>query len=158
MKLERWALIAEIASAVAVVSSLVFVGFQVRQGAEQTALNTRAIQANAYQELTALLSQVPTLVIENSDLAEAFSSADRGEPPQSDLAKTKLRQLVLLIYRYGDMAFVQYQNGLINESQLQSMLAPVMRQVQSEFGRQIWENHRGLSPEFKSYVKQQLAD
>jgi hypothetical protein len=158
MKLERWALIAEIASAVAVVSSLVFVGLQVRQGASETALNTRAIQASAYQALTAQLSEVPTLIIGNSDLAEAFSSVNRGEPPQSDLATTKLRQLALLIIRHGDTAFVQYQNGLIDESQLRSMLAPVMRQLETEFGRQVWEAHRGLSPEFKSYVNQQSAD
>lgn len=154
MKLEKWALIAEILSAVAVVSSLVFVGLQVRQGAEETALNTRALQANAYQGLTAQLSLIPTLIIENSDLAEAFSSANRGEPPRNDLAETKLRQFTLLMYRYGDMAFVQYQNSLINESQLRSMLSPVMRHLQSEFGRQAWEAHTGLSPEFKSYVEQ----
>ena len=49
MKLKDYAFVAEILSAVAVVASLIFVGFQVQQQAEETALNTRAIQVGAYQ-------------------------------------------------------------------------------------------------------------
>ena len=153
MKLEKWALLAEILSAIAVVSSLVFVGLQVRQGAEETALNTRAIQVNAYQNLTAQLSTVNSLVIENSDLAEAFSRIYQPDAPVSELAEIKLRSLMTLVYRHGEMAFVQYQNGLIGESQLESMLAPVVAVLASETGRQTWETNPALRSEFKKYVE-----
>ena len=56
MKLERWALIAEIVGGVAIVLSLIFVGLQVRQSAEQTALNTDAIRADAIQSLVGQIS------------------------------------------------------------------------------------------------------
>ena len=157
MKLEKWALLAEILSASAVVSSLVFVGLQVRQGAEETALNTRAIQVNAYQNLTAQLSTVNSLVIENSDLAEAFSRIYQPDAPVSELAEIKLRSLMTLIYRHGEMAFVQYQNGLISENQLISMLVPVMAVVASELGREIWDSNPALSSEFKRYVENLAA-
>lgn len=42
-KLQEYARLAEILSATAVVASLIFVGFQVKQQSEETALNTRAI-------------------------------------------------------------------------------------------------------------------
>ena len=40
-KLQEYALIAEIISAIAIVLSLIFVGLQVRQGSEATDANTR---------------------------------------------------------------------------------------------------------------------
>ena len=49
--LRKWALIAEILSAVAIVVSLGFVGYQLQQSNEQAALNTRALELAAYQQL-----------------------------------------------------------------------------------------------------------
>ena len=43
----KWALIAEILGAVAVVVSLGFVGYQLQQSNEQAALNTRALELAA---------------------------------------------------------------------------------------------------------------
>jgi len=48
-KLQEYALVAEIIGGVAIVISLVFVGVQVSQTAEETATNTTAIRASAYQ-------------------------------------------------------------------------------------------------------------
>ena len=50
-KLQEYALIAEIISAICIVLSLIFVGLQVRQGAEETAANTAAIQSTVRQSL-----------------------------------------------------------------------------------------------------------
>jgi hypothetical protein len=158
MKLEKWALIAEILSAIAVVASLVFVGLQVRQGAEETALNTRAIQTSAYQDLTAQISILNTLIIENSDLAEALSRLNRGEALENELARTKMGSFMTLLYRHGEMAYVQYQNGLINEDQRGSMLAPTAATLRLEMGQQVWDANTGLSSEFKRYVQEHVAD
>jgi len=96
MKLEKWALIAEILSAMAVVASLVFVGLQVRQGAEETALNTRTIQTSAYQDLTAQLGTLNTLVIDNSDFAEALSRFNQGEALENETSIMKVSALLQL--------------------------------------------------------------
>ena len=44
-KLQEYALLAEVISAIAIVISLIFVGFQINQGNLETALNTKAIQS-----------------------------------------------------------------------------------------------------------------
>jgi hypothetical protein len=51
-KLQEYALIAEIIGGIAIVASLIFVGFQVQQTADETALNTRQMQAMAFQDLS----------------------------------------------------------------------------------------------------------
>jgi len=52
-RLQTVAVWAEIAAAIAVVASLAFVGFQIRQATAETALDTRVVQAAAYQPLSA---------------------------------------------------------------------------------------------------------
>lgn len=52
MSLETIYYITQIIAVIAVVASLVFVGLQVRQGAEQTRLNTKAVKAAAAYEAT----------------------------------------------------------------------------------------------------------
>ena len=50
-KLEEYSFIAQIVSAVAIVLSLIFVGMQVRMGAEETADNSAAIRAQVQQAM-----------------------------------------------------------------------------------------------------------
>jgi len=69
-KLQEYALVAEIIGGVAIVISLVFVGVQVSQTAEETATNTTAIRASAYQELTTQILNINNLRAENPDIAE----------------------------------------------------------------------------------------
>ena len=94
--LQEYALFAEILSAVAVVASLVFVGLQIRQESNETALNTRAIEAAAYQDLISQIGEINTLVVKDAEfrfvLAPASERTDskdysdvtvkvRGKPP-----------------------------------------------------------------------------
>ena len=50
-KLQEYALIAEIISALAIVVSLIFVGLQVRQGSETTVANTEAIRSQVRESM-----------------------------------------------------------------------------------------------------------
>ena len=50
-KLQQYALVAEIVSALAIVLSLIFVGLQVKQGSEQTAANTEAIRSQVRESM-----------------------------------------------------------------------------------------------------------
>ena len=90
----RMSLWLEIISAVAVVVSLVFVGFEIRNSTEQTEQNTRALQVSAYQDLinrivdmNAIDSMglppdrlVDTIVDENIGQVPGRAFADRSQP------------------------------------------------------------------------------
>jgi hypothetical protein len=115
-------LVAEILSAIAVVCSLVFVGLQVRQGAEETAFNTRAIQAHAYQELTSDISTLNQVVIDNPEFALTWQRLLRGEPPQTETENAQATAYLFMVYRHGELAFIQYKNGLLEESGLRGVL------------------------------------
>ncbi len=159
MKLEKWALIAEILSAVAVVASLVFVGLQVRQGAEETALNTRAIQTSAYQDLIGQISVLNTLSIENPEFAELRARVIvEGEAPKTVQEVEQMRAFFVLAFRHGDSAFRQYENGLIDEPSLLSVLGPIRVYLPTEVGRETWEGFNALNPQYRSYVNEMMSE
>ncbi len=71
MKLQKWALLAEILGGIAVVVSLIFVGYQVQQSNEQAALNTSALRLAAYQQLIEGISEFNIQTLQNAELRAA---------------------------------------------------------------------------------------
>jgi len=153
MKLEKWALIAEILSAVAVVTSLVFVGLQIRQGAEETALNTRAIETSAFQDLTTQINTISLQLSGNPQFAELAARVSQGGKPETPQEQMQMQQLLFSIYRHGELAYRQYENGLIDEETLISMLGPVRYWLQPEVGQEVWRLQRtALNTNYTAFI------
>ena len=81
MKLQEYALIAEITSAVAVVISLLFVGYQLNE-------NTEEIRASNRQEVTSMAMSATLSASSNPELALAIAKSSEGE----ELSMSELSQ------------------------------------------------------------------
>ncbi len=138
VELKTYALVAEIASAIAVVASLVFVGFEVRQSAEETSLNTNAIQVSAYQDLIAGILNINELIATDEELAEIDLKADTDFESLSPIEERRYRAFWRLAIRLGDLAYYQYETGLLDEERLYSALGPVRGELRTEFGAALW--------------------
>ena len=154
-KLQNWALIAEIVGGIAVIMSLIFVGFEVRQTADETALNTQSIRAGAYQNLIQQISEVNVLLIENPELSRVRRIAIDGGDLDSRTDIDLFDSFARLIVRHVDMAYYQYQNGLVEEDRFLSMAGPLGAEVFSnKYGVSVWNRLRGaLSEEFVNYAE-----
>jgi len=124
--LQKWALIAEIIGGAAIVISLAFVGWQINQGSNETAQNTKALETNAYQELISQISSMNMLIIQDAEFADIFNRMMNGEQPKNGIERERVYAFVSLNIRHGDMAYKQYQNGLIDENSLNSILSPLI--------------------------------
>lgn len=155
-KLQDYALVAEILSAVAVVASLMFVGLQIQQGSAETALNTRAIESNAYQNLVAQIGSLNAIIIENPDFAKIRQKIFRGEAATGD-ELAQFNAYVTMLVRHGDLAFRQYKNGLIDERALFSVLAPLRAMLPYEASQDQWEFLKpGFDPEYVEHIESML--
>ena len=156
--LQRWALVAEIVGGIAVVLSLVFVGFQIQQSSEETAINTRALQATAYQNLIAQIESMNTLIIQDPEFADLYNRMMNGESPANSVERQRIITFVTLSIRHGDLAFRQYQNELIDKESLDSVLAPLIAFLRlMEPAKPRWEQLRQrLNRDYVSYVDEQV--
>ena len=82
--LRKWALVAEILGGAAVVLSLIFVGFQIRQSSLQTEQNTVALEVSAYQNLVALMNDMNMEMYRDEYLANLNFRFGRGEITSDD--------------------------------------------------------------------------
>ena len=160
--LKRFALFAEIIGGVAVVFSLIFVGLEIRQSSEETALNTRTIQANAYQDLVNQISQLSLSVIGDREVADIWNQRIIGAYSDDPIIDRQIQMTNYYVTRHADMAFFQYQQGLISESRLGYMLGIFRQQLNTDRGKEQWEfftsNEGLIEPEFVSYVRAMMAE
>lgn len=109
-KLQEYALIAEIVSALCIVLSLIFVGLQVQQGAEETAQNSRVLQATVRESMMAADLAVLRYIGDH-----AYDMAPEGVPnpipPQFDRVAWGLE----MIFRTRENYWLQHSQGLLDD-------------------------------------------
>jgi hypothetical protein len=158
---QRYRIIAEIASAVAVALTLVFVGLQLRETSRQTALNTVSIQVAAYQDLNAQISHFNELLLD-PEVAVVF---ERMIDPEwdwsrfSDVQRRQARSLLFIRVRHADMAFYQFQRGMLSEERLNSALRPLLSDIDKPVFRAFWNEVRPHQvPSFRDYLDRRIAE
>jgi hypothetical protein len=153
-------LIAQLGSAVAVALSLVFVAIEVRETSEQTALNTAALQVAAYQDLIGQINEWNRTMLDPNVAALHVRLQDpQGSWTQlTDVEEAQAIALVFLLTRHADMAFYQFERGVISEERLTSVMTPFIANLQHPMIRAHWERtKRNFVPAFAAYVDQRVA-
>jgi len=151
-KLQEYALIAEIVGGIAIVASLVFVGIQVRVTAEETALNTRQMQAMVYQELQNQIIESNRLTATDPEFLRLTRKRMAGEQLDA-VDRYQYRQWHRSLFRTGNAAYIQFENGIITKDQLDSVLAPMIDNlINNEEFRYNWENSVRVTESFRTYI------
>jgi len=111
MKLEKWALIAEIVGAAAIVISLIFVGLQIRA-------TSVASYAATYDQLAADAMQMDLLMATNSNLRANIQEQyglEQDDVHYYTRAATRLYERAYLAWRYGRLGereWERYRSGM----------------------------------------------
>lgn len=151
-KLREYALIAEIIGGLAIVASLLFVGLQVRLTAQETALNTRQMQAMVYQELQRQIIERNVLNATDPESIRLLRKRVSGEP-LDEVDRLQLLELNRARFRAGNSAYLQFENGIITKEQLESVLSPMIANINyDETIRQSWENEVTVTESFRNYI------
>lgn len=157
--LARVKLIAEICAAIAVVLSLVFVGLQVRESAVQTELNTTAVEVAAYQDLMAQIADFNRLAIENEDAARIQAEVDRPFASLSPVDQRRYQAMAFLLFRHGDMAFLQRERGMLSDARFASATGPLRYWLGTCSIRDIWATARAtFVPDYAAYVDRLVSE
>ncbi len=158
MNLQKWALIGEISGAIAVVVSLGFVGYQLQQSNEQAAVSTRALERAAYQQLIEGISELNLATIQSPELRDAREKLSSGAELTTDEASV-LNAFLYLAYRNGDLAYLQYQQGIIDEQRLLSGLGLLINYLHLPLVQAHWEGaQEGFVDSYRDYINQLITE
>lgn len=133
----------------AIIGSLYFVGVETQNSAEQTALNTQAVEIAAYQELTSNISEMNAIGIGDEDAAAIFVQMRDGV--LGDVDAHRLQAAFYNQFRHGDMAYFMYERGVIDEDRLRSTLRPLP--LAGATGIEFWTRNKFVFVErYQQYI------
>ena len=143
----------EIVSVVAVVLSLVFVGFEIRNSSEQVAQNTDTMQISAYQDLIGRIVEINAIGIEEGETIESLVAIENPTFEETE----KLHSYLWILFRHGDMAYFQYERGAIDKERLRSVNAPLRARLQYPKVVARWDEvEQAFVPQYRGYVRKQI--
>jgi hypothetical protein len=152
MKLKQWALVAEVVSAVAVVVSLIYVGYQIDQ-------NTKEIRASNRQELVNRAVDTTRALATNLEVAGIIAKARKGE----SLSSRELTQygyvIRSMLYDVQE-AFFLHREGRLDLAYWKTRGALIRVYLRPEAALAIYDSERGqgiLHEEFIAWADSQLG-
>ena len=149
MNRQQWKDLIEAVGFVAVIASLVFVGVETRNSAQQSELTARALEISAYRELMANIDDLNMVLLENPATANVLSDIWSLESASPETFQAE--RALFILFRHGDLAYFMYERGAINEDRLRSALRPVP--IYSERGREFWEAQKhNFTKGYRSYI------
>jgi hypothetical protein len=107
-KLERWAVVAEIVAAVAVVASLVHLSFEVKR-------NTSAVRSQTSQGLLELSNEANLQIVSNPGFADLFLRANENLAGLNEIERLQYRRHINSELNIWEHAFYSHENGTMDE-------------------------------------------
>ena len=146
MKLEKWALIAEIVGGIAIVVSLIFVGYEMRQ-------NSRSQTQAMTQALVSSYAETLTLLTQNEQLRCIYSAGIRDFSALSGADALAFSAYWVALWRHREDMYFQYQQGALSP-QTWEAFEGANREVAQYPGFQQWFafRRRWFSEPFQEYI------
>ena len=147
MKLEKWAQVAEIVAAVAVVVSIVYLGREVES-------NTSAVRGAAMQAIAATDAQILMAVAADAQLSEIVRVGQQTPAQLSPAEVFRYRMFMRQFWLSFQNIYQQSELGLIEPSVWQSYLTVICGMWSLTGTRETWSSHVDiLDPAFVEVVE-----
>ena len=142
MTLQDLGNIGEFVSAIAVVASLVYLAFQIRQNTRQITQNTQAVELSAIDALMNAATESRRSVIENEDVARIYHHGMRDREGLNEIDQTRFRVLMVSVFRAFQSSYqLGFVSGLAPEN-WRTDRAAVLRLLGQSGARQFWESYK----------------
>ncbi len=145
MKLEKWALIAEIIGSFAIVVTLIILIFEIRG-------NTGEIRAATQANIAARTQAIPLALMTNPQWADVFDRRIAGEE-LSSAEETQYFAYSVAVLKLAEEAFLVYRDGRLDEEIWQTRANFALNFFSFEQDREVWEINRGSGNYVPGFVE-----
>ncbi len=149
LKLSDWANIADIVGAIALVCSLVYVGYELH-------LNTIETRAANIQAMAAHSQAFNLAVATNPDLTKIL------ETPSEELTSaqvTQIRRFLATSLRGAETSYILYSKGMLDERYWRGKANEILLFLEDEAWQKQWSMGRDLfDPDFAEWLDRAIED
>ena len=130
---------------IGVVAGIVILAIEIQQ-------NTRSLEVGAYQELIGQIGDFIEMQSREPEVA-LMARAATSAPDLTSEEGVKLAAYFYTVVRLGDLAYYQYERGLLSTERLESVVGPLNDRVCLPFFRQLWaRNNSNFVEGYRNYV------
>ena len=146
MRLEKWALTAEIVSAFAIVVTLIFLAIEIR-------VSSRAQSAQTYQEISSsvreIISAIPFELRYKIRAGESVTTAERAE----------YGAFIQMSLRTYESWWRHWQMGVLTDEEFFTYMSHMEITLGDEFSQDVWERQTvRYFPEFVEFVNDYMRE
>jgi hypothetical protein len=148
LSLEHIYFLTQIVSAAAIVLSLVFVGYQLRESA-------RATRAQIHQNIAAGWQSVGPLLTDNAAVfAEGISATEQSFAAMTNADKLTFMSTIFVFFKHYENMFVQHREGVIDSEDWDAWVTHIFMYWHMP-GVQIWWRMRRetFAPSFRHFLE-----
>jgi len=147
MSLEQASYLSQVIGALAVIASLIFVGFQVRQ-------NTRAQRVVAVNSLAAAAVAINVPAMESPAFGEALATALKDWKAASRDQRIIAHYFLFSLFKLLENAWYQQKAGILDQAHWLGWESLLRKYYHSEGVRQVWwpSRRHAYSPEFQNFL------
>jgi len=127
LKLDKWAQVAEVIGSFAIVVTLIILIVEVRS-------NTEAVTAASRQSIASRTEQIALTVAGNTELAELLANNSEFESSE----RLRLAALLTALLRNAEEAYLQWEDGRLDQDYLDRRLSGVLSFVRSGLMRDVY--------------------
>jgi hypothetical protein len=153
LPLDKWASLAEIVSAVAVVISLIYVGYQINE-------NTGEIRAANRQQLVDRAHEATMSFATSTDLADVMAKASVGA--ELSLSEQSQYEYAVRAVLYDvQEAFLLHREGRLDEGYWQTRQALILAYISTQTGYDVYQQNKSrgiLHRDFVEWLDRALED
>ena len=138
---------------IAVVISLIYVGFQIRQNSKHIEQNSRQIQASSYHATNDAFYRWFSVLAEDAELAALWRRALAGAPLKDD-ELTRVHSLLAMIFLAFENFFEQHRLGAVTRNTLEVSRPDLLDLLSRPVAQAWWLRYapRILTPEFRAAI------
>jgi len=146
LKLSDWANLAEIVASVAVVLSLIYVGFQINQ-------NTVAIQQESHQSVQEILQDIDLTLAVDTELLKVVMHAEKSPSEVTELQWRRFTHMAFPNIATWEFVYLARSEGAMTEAQW-AAFNPYFTSLVCKAGyRRFWKENRPVfTPNFALHV------
>jgi len=134
-------------SGIAVLASLIFVGFQLRQ-------NTQAVRATASQAHASNLQQIVTPIVENGEVARLWRLGMSDMESLTDDERVRFVAFLSGLFRYWESSRLQWRHGQLDSEHWENVARQASDFAKLTGVRHFWEIRRHWhSTEFQRWFE-----
>jgi len=152
VSLQEYSFIFDVVSAVGVVASVLYLGYQIRQ-------NTRAMRRTVARDIVRDLNEMGRFFIEMPDLITIYFKANDQPDELSPADQFRFQILVMRVMSNFDLAIGCHKDGLIGDQSVETYAQSVRQLFKSGVVKAWWrrEGHALYSAELRDLVEKGLA-